>query len=653
MFNWFLSRSVLFKVLFSPAVLIALIVFYGVMANVNISKISSVISDDFSTLLIDSETIGFLARKLDELRIVKQAYLKDNQIKYRHNFNKIAAQINSRLQQDQQIFSNAENNRLLHDFSTTFVQFVQQFNEKVVVDVEARNNHVAVLEQLGNDTQAILADVVESSFDDLNSDAGYFGGRVQTFWLLAQLLVNKYQLAQLPKTKLQIAANLEQSLRFLTKLNNHLTDQDRLDSLKVVKANIQQYSAVFKQLDGALAKLQQDSKMLEQQNSTLTQLGVKQTKALNQNMQINTHTLLTMITKRFNLLLMIVASAALCGVVVSLLSANAMIKPLRNTSKAMQALATGEGDLTARIPVLALDDIGLLANHFNDFMAKLQQIICLVKASALQLASAAEQLSIVSQSAETSSEHQQSKTALVASAINNMTSSIASVNQNVNEASTMAMHTREKAELSRTMEAQSRLAIQDLEGEFTQTAELIEEVGRNTESVESIMEVISAIAAQTNLLALNAAIEAARAGEQGRGFAVVADEVRSLAGKTQISTEQISTTIEQLKTNVSGAIQRMNLAQNQTKKVVEHAAQVEGSLNEIVDAVTHIDATSQHISSAMDEQTSVVADINYNVDDLTTLANTTADNTSKVETAANDMQLLAKQLRQQVDRFSV
>jgi len=354
-----------------------------------------------------------------------------------------------------------------------------------------------------------------------------------------------------------------------------------------------------------------------------------------------------------NVSLLITLVLAVAGVAISYWIANSFVKPISKIKDILEQIASGEADLTQRLPKIGEDEVGQLAKYFNFFIHRLDAIINQVQQSAVQLASAAEEMTAISEETSESSQAQASKTEMVATAINQMAASILEVSRNVSETSQMAEQSKTTAEQGKSLEQQALTAIRQLHDEFAVTAEIIEEVGRNSESVNQVMEVITAIADQTNLLALNAAIEAARAGEQGRGFAVVADEVRTLAAKTQQSTEEIRNTIDALRGNVARTVENMRKGREMTGQVVEQAEQVDTALTEIVAGIERIDDMSNQIATATEEQSSVTEEINTNVEELRGQSELTAAATGQVGDAATELANLASQLQELVGQFKV
>ena len=327
--------------------------------------------------------------------------------------------------------------------------------------------------------------------------------------------------------------------------------------------------------------------------------------------------------------------------------------PLNTAVTAMKDISEGEGDLTLRLDVSGTDEIGQLASSFNGFITKMQDVIREVTSSTSQLSAAAEEMSMITGETRNGVQRQQSETALVATAINEMSSTVHEVAQNAESAASGASQADNQTEQGKQIVSSTVSSITALAAEVETAATVINQLEKDSESIGSVLEVIRGIAEQTNLLALNAAIEAARAGEQGRGFAVVADEVRSLASRTQESTQEIQEMIERLQKGSRDAVTAMEAGQEQAQQTVEQASQAETALNEISIAVAQINEMNAHIAEASRQQGEVAEEINKNIVNITQVADDSANGADQLSTASQEMANLAVNLESQVAHFKI
>lgn len=326
---------------------------------------------------------------------------------------------------------------------------------------------------------------------------------------------------------------------------------------------------------------------------------------------------------------------------------------VRGISNRIQNIAQGDGDLTIRVPVQTRDELGELSANVNAFMEKLQRIITSVLQNTTEVSRAAESLLSVSSNSQKAADEQCHAITMVVTAVNELTMAIQEVARNT---SSTAHNTKEATEITARGQERIRLAVDHVKGlsaRIHETAEFMSKLEGEAKNVTSVIDVIRGVAEQTNLLALNAAIEAARAGEQGRGFAVVADEVRTLASRTQQSTGDIQGMLSQLQSGVQHAVNAMGNSEILTNDAVISASDAGQSLAGINAAVREIADMTTQIATAAEEQSSVTAEIDKNLVQINSLAMNTAEGASKTAQESQRLNQLSIQLRQLVGQFKV
>lgn len=324
---------------------------------------------------------------------------------------------------------------------------------------------------------------------------------------------------------------------------------------------------------------------------------------------------------------------------------------IQTISKAAQELA--EGNLKARVNLEVQDEMIEIADHFNDMATHFEKIVSQIASSSDQLASSSEELSTITEQTSQSIDQQQSQIEQVATAMNEMSATVHEVSKNISVAADAAQEANDETAKGQHMVENSIQAIHHLAEQIEAAAEVIQMLEKNSEDISSVMDVIRGVAEQTNLLALNAAIEAARAGEQGRGFAVVADEVRTLAGRTQQSTEEINQMIEKLQTGSRKAVDVMNKSRAEAHEVVAQATKAGASLTSISEAVRHINEMSAQIASAAEEQRTTAEEINKNINGISEMSAETSAGAQQTAAASSKLARLGNELRILVGRFKV
>jgi len=341
----------------------------------------------------------------------------------------------------------------------------------------------------------------------------------------------------------------------------------------------------------------------------------------------------------------------LLGAIIAFLISRMITIPLNDAMHAMHDLAEGEGDLTHRLNDEGKSEIAVMSAGFNKFANKVQSLVSQLAGNLENLSVVVRDVSEIVDQTQSGSQQQRQQTEQVATAVTEMTATIQEVASNANLAADSAQQADDNAKLGQNVVSETVSSINSLATEIETGVNVITKLSQDTESIGSVLDVIKGIAEQTNLLALNAAIEAARAGEQGRGFAVVADEVRTLASRTQESTTEIESMIEALQVQAHAAVKAITLGQEKAKTSVQNASNAGKALNEITDSVATISSMNIQIATASEEQSAVSEEINQNVVIISRVADENAQASNQLADSSQSLQQLAGELQQLVSQF--
>jgi methyl-accepting chemotaxis protein len=330
-----------------------------------------------------------------------------------------------------------------------------------------------------------------------------------------------------------------------------------------------------------------------------------------------------------------------------------VLTPLRRIGEALNNIAEGEADLTRRLDASRRDEFAAVARGFNMFVSRLQEVIGHVRDSAAQLAQAAEETSRVTEQTNEAMQAEKQEVTRVAQSVSEFSQHSQNITQSAEQASQAAGVAKTEAGRGETVVLDTVASINELSREVDNVSRVIHDLASNSDKIAEVLGVIKDIAGQTNLLALNAAIEAARAGEQGRGFAVVADEVRKLANRTHESTLEIEQVIALLRQGVGKAVTVMEQGKASAGNGVRNAEVAGTAIGAIKEAVGRIGALNAAIADAASRQNAMVGSISASVDRISASAERTANGSQETAQASESLTLLADQLAAKVELFRV
>lgn len=351
--------------------------------------------------------------------------------------------------------------------------------------------------------------------------------------------------------------------------------------------------------------------------------------------------------------LLVALAAVLAIAALALFIARSVVRPLKRAVQAMNEVAQGEGDLTRRLDAHNRDELGELGQAFNAFADQVAELVGHIRTSVGDMNMSIQNLNGIMEQADSGVAQQHHESEQAATAITEMSAASQEVAQSAQEASTAADEAETKVQEAQHVLKEAMSVIEGLADKVEQGVSVVNKLGEESQNIGGVLDVIRGIAEQTNLLALNAAIEAARAGEAGRGFAVVADEVRTLASRTQESTQEIESMINRLQDGSQEVVSVIEQIRTSSNTTVEESRQVEEALAIVLKAANTINNQNAQIASAAEEQTSVSDTINQNMHQIVSVTEQTAAGTQDAIKHTKNLASTASDLDNHVQRYTI
>lgn len=607
----------------------------------------------YRELARDTNLAGRLQANILMVRMNVKDYLITKSDHDLNQYRDYLAKVQDFLQEAKQEIHNPKRASLIAEIELELTDYQSSF-ATVIEFINRRNEvHDTRLVPSGEKMKSYIAEIILSAYEDGDSEAVYHASHVQDAMLLGRLYVVKY-LQTNSRSDFDVAIeNIQAGMKDeLEDLDRNLQNSGRRQLLEEFIEAHRNYILAMSEINEAI---QERNKVIEKKLDVIgpdIATNIENVKLSVMGDQDKLGPLLKSATSNsIKITLALSFAALIIGSIVAYFLTRTITRPIRDAVDAANLLS--EGNLTINVGTPSKDETGLLLNAVQNTANNLKKMISTINSASDELASASEELSVVTEQTSKGILQQESETEMVATAMNQMSTTVHDVADNATEAADAAHKADEEAISGAQVVEKTIESIHLLSDSVNRSSERLHQVQLDVVNISSILDVIKGIADQTNLLALNAAIEAARAGEQGRGFAVVADEVRSLAAKTQESTSEIQVIIEQLQTGTENTVEAMNQGKVQAVDCVEQASGASLALGAITDAISVINDMNTQIASAAEQQSIVAESINQNVDNVKRIAQENTVASSQTRSSSVEIARLAEGLNQLVVQFKI
>lgn len=638
--KWFADISVTWKLTLGFGLVLALTLILALSSWSGLSKVSQ--------RSIWMQQISSLNDTLTDLRIARLQYMLAN------GDEKAAAAVETALnkfaaeqQNVRDTFVSPANVALLAaqaDQISAYRTTLQKMRDAYRVGNEARADMGRVSKVAGEVIDSINQSVLQMPAYDENRLASYRAiAQLRESWLTVRYEMRGYNGAPGDESAAVVERQIETTRALVRSIPDIFGDERRADAARI-EAALDGYLADVRAANAANNDVVAARADLTKQGYEIVRLSGELTKIQVERRDIESHDAKV-------LQISVALAALLVGMFAAWLITRQITQPLAETMQVVKRFASG--DLSHVEKVDRKDEIGALQKGIADMGATLRDLITGIRDSVTQIASAAEELSAVTEQTSAGVNSQKAETDQVATAMHEMAATVQEVARNAEEASHAASAADADARQGDQVVSQVVQQIERLAGEMTRSTEAMSKLEAESNKIGSVMDVIKAVAEQTNLLALNAAIEAARAGEAGRGFAVVADEVRGLALRTQQSTEEIEQLVAGLQQGTQHVATTMQSSRSMTESSVELTRKAGSALNAITQKVSNIQAMNQQIAAAAEQQGAVADEISRSVINVRDISEQTASASEETAASSTELARLGNELQSMVSRFRV
>ncbi len=607
----------------------------------------------YSELATDQAIASNLSKELLMFRLKVKDFLISNSGEDLEQFNYHLAKFDDLLKVAQTQINKPERADKVAEIALLRDRYVQTFQQVQSTILERNERIASTYDPVSREMRELLTEITDSAYADGDAEAAYLGGVALQELLLGRLYFTRFLRSHSQEDLQRFNKELSENFQSgLSALSAAIEDPERRQKLEVIKSNqnllletVDSIATLIKQRDDFVLNT------LDTVGPQIAELAVDISGSVNVDRNNLGEGLVAEIDSAMATAVIIALIALGVSIIVAWLLARQVVTPIVETSHIAEKIA--EGNLAINVEVKSEDEIGMLSKSIQNTVNKLNLMISEISNVSTTLNESFERLNQQTESSKKTSEDQEKETNLVAAAIEEMSSTMMEIARSTGTAAEAAQDAFEKTRSGESAMSNNIDGIEQLDRKITEAALKLNRVEETASSITKIVEVISGISEQTNLLALNATIEAARAGEQGRGFAVVADEVRALAEKTQSSTEEIYLFIESLMKVTKEAVAEMQDSCEQADNCVSKASEAKRALDSISNSIDELSNINIQVATAAEEHSQVTAEVNKSilqVKQSSDMALVTANSISHIN---NQVDAQAKELSSLVGLFTL